>query len=211
MVDKVYPKWKETLMQAGANSSLGGTVKALLVDADAYTYDDAHQFLSDVASGARVATSAALTSKTFTAGVFKAGNTTFSLASGNPCEAVIIFIDTGSAATSQLAAYIDGKQRVDIAANAATSATSIVPEDLPADIASGATLTKISGTGPTTMTTTASASAGARALAVSAIGSGITAGAVYEYLTSGVNFPITPNGGDINLNFDTGANGIFAL
>jgi hypothetical protein len=61
------------------------------------------------------------------------------------------------------------------------------------------------------MTTTASASASARSVAVSAIGTGITAGAVYEYLTSGVNFPITPNGGDINLNFDTGANGIFAL
>jgi len=210
-MDRIYPKWKETVVQGGANSSLGGTVKALLVDVDDYTYDDSHQYLSDVPSGARVATSAALTSKTFTSGVFGAGNTTFSAVSGDPSEAVIIFIDTGSAATSQLVSYIDGKQRVDMAANASTSATSVVPEDLPADIASGATLTKISGTGPATMTTTSSASAGARTLAVSAIGTGITAGAVYEYLTSGVNFPITPNGGDINLNFDIGANKIFVL
>lgn len=98
-------------MQAASNSSLGGTVKALLVNTTGpgtnYTYDDAHQFLSDVPSGARISTSAALASKTFANGVFDADDTIFSAVSGDVSEAIILYIDTGVAGTSRLVAYID--------------------------------------------------------------------------------------------------------
>jgi hypothetical protein len=111
MANKLYPKWKEAVMQAASNSSLGGTVKALLVNTTGpgttYTYDDAHQFLSDVPAGARISTSGALANKTFANGVFDADDTTFPLVSGDVSEAIILYIDTGVAGTSRLVAYID--------------------------------------------------------------------------------------------------------
>jgi hypothetical protein len=44
---------------------------------------------------------------------------------------------------------------------------------------------------------------------VSALASGITAGAVYEYAVSGTNLPVTPNGGDISITWPVA--GIFSL
>jgi len=140
MANALYPLWKQELLQGSSNTSLTGNVKALLVNTTGagttYTYSAAHQFLSDVASGARIATSGNLTTKTYVNGVFKAANAVFSSVSGDISEAIIIFIDTGVAATSRLVFYQD---------------------------------------------------------------TGITGA------------PVTPNGGDIDLNFDSGSNGIFAL
>lgn len=109
MSNTVYPLWKQELMQGSPNTSLAGTVKAVLVDTGTYTYSAAHQFYSDL-SGV-VGSAVTLANKTFTNGVFK--NTeasTFSSVSGNSVEAVVIFIDTGVAGTSRLVAYIDTGQ-----------------------------------------------------------------------------------------------------
>jgi hypothetical protein len=103
-----YPKYKEALLTGAANSDpSAGTVKAVLVDGADYTYSAAHQFLSDIAAGGRVATSPAFTTKTFTNGLFDADDITFSGVTGDQSEIIVIYIDTGSAATSRLMLYID--------------------------------------------------------------------------------------------------------
>lgn len=108
MANVVYPLYKTAAYSGGANVSLTtGTVKALLVDLADYTYSAAHEFLSDVPAGARVATSPALSSKTLTGGVFDAADVAFTAVTGDQSEALILFIDTGSAATSRLLAFLD--------------------------------------------------------------------------------------------------------
>ena len=108
MANLIYPKYKEALIQGDANIELDGSnVKAILVDLADYTYSSAHNFLDDVAGAGIVATSANLSSKTTTDGVFDAANFSFTAVTGDVCEALIIYIDTGSSATSRLVAYYD--------------------------------------------------------------------------------------------------------
>jgi hypothetical protein len=107
MANAIYPKWKEAVIQGAANSSLAGNVKAVLVDLADYTYSAAHEFLTDVPAGARVATSANLASKTYTDGRFDTADFTFTAATGDPGEALIIYIDTGVAGTSRLVVFRD--------------------------------------------------------------------------------------------------------
>lgn len=107
MANALYPLWKEQLLQFTANNNLSaGTVKVALIDTGTYTYSAAHQFWSS-ASAASVGTPQTIGSKTFTNGVFDGANVTFTAVTGNSVEALIIYIDTGSAATSPLVAYID--------------------------------------------------------------------------------------------------------
>lgn len=105
MANAIYPKWKEAIMQAAANSSLTGTVKVALVDAGTYTYNAAHEFLTSLTG--RVGTDQTLGTKTYTDGTFDAADSVFTAVTGATVEAVVIYIDTGSAATSRLVAYID--------------------------------------------------------------------------------------------------------
>lgn len=105
MANALYPKWKEAIVQASSNSSLGGTVKVALVDTGTYTYSSAHEFQSSL-SGV-VGTAQTLGTKTYTNGVFDAADVTFTAVSGSSVEALVIYIDTGSSATSRLVAYID--------------------------------------------------------------------------------------------------------
>ena len=108
MSNAIYPKYKEACMGGEANISLtSGVVKVLLVDAADYTYTDTHQFLSDIPGAAIVSTSAALTTKSVTNGVFDADDALFSSVSGDQSEALIPYIDTGVAGTSRLVAYLD--------------------------------------------------------------------------------------------------------
>lgn len=135
MANAIYPKYKEAILQSAANSNMStGTVKVALIDLGTYTYSAAHEFFSSV-SGV-VGTPQTLTTKTFTNGVFDADDVTFPTVTGATAEALIIYIDTGTAGTSRLILFQD---------------------------------TNVTG------------------------------------------LPVTPNGGDINLVFDNGANRIFAL
>jgi hypothetical protein len=107
MANALYPKWKEQLLQFTANNNLSaGTVKVALIDTGTYTYNSANQFWSS-ASSASVGTPQTIGSKTFTNGVFDGADVTFTAVTGSSIEALIIYIDTGSAATSPLVAYID--------------------------------------------------------------------------------------------------------
>lgn len=135
MANAIYPLWKQELLQGSTNTSLGGTVKAALVDTGTYTYSSSHQFLSDLSG--TVGTAQTLASKTFINGVFKNGaTTTWPAVSGASVEAIVLYIDTGVAGTSRLVAFID---------------------------------------------------------------------------TGQTGLPVTPNGGDIIMTWDSGSNGIFAL
>jgi hypothetical protein len=70
---------------------LVATIKWVLVDGADYAANLAtDQFLSSVASGGRVATSAALANKTTTAGVFDADDPTLSTVTGDPSEALVL-------------------------------------------------------------------------------------------------------------------------
>ena len=105
MANAVFPKWKEAISQASANSALTGTVKVALVDTGTYTYSAAHEFLSSLTG--RVGTDQTIGTKTYTNGVFDGADVTFSAVSGASVEALVIYIDTGVAGTSRLVAYID--------------------------------------------------------------------------------------------------------
>jgi hypothetical protein len=111
MANKLYPKYKQALLGAGVNL-LTGTVKAQLVDTGAYTYSDAHSFLSDIPAAARFGTAATLANKTVVNGVFDADDALFtSVPAGTGTtdkeEAIVLFLDTGTPATSQLIYFID--------------------------------------------------------------------------------------------------------
>lgn len=105
MANALYPLWKAGLLQASANTALTGTVKVALVDTGTYTYSSADQFQSSL-SGV-VGTAQTLGSKTYTNGVFDAADVTFTAVSGATVEALVIYVDTGTPATSPLVAYID--------------------------------------------------------------------------------------------------------
>lgn len=106
MANALYPKWKEALLNGGSDSQLNGTVKVALIDLADYTYSAAHDFWDDASAGV-VGTPQTLGSKTFVTGLFDAADATFTAVSGDPCEAIIIYIDTGTPATSRLVAFLD--------------------------------------------------------------------------------------------------------
>lgn len=105
MANALYPKFKEKALQGLDLSAVN--VKALLVDLDDYTYSAAHEFLSDVPSGARIAASSNLTSKTFTGGVFDSADPSVTGVSGDEFEGLILYVATGDPATSRLIAFFD--------------------------------------------------------------------------------------------------------
>lgn len=107
MANAIYPKYKEALISGGSNVNLSsGTVKVALVDTGTYTYSASHDFYDDV-SAAVVGTPQTIGSKTVTSGTFDGADVTFSAVSGSSVEALVIYVDSGSAATSPLVAYID--------------------------------------------------------------------------------------------------------
>ncbi len=108
MANVIYPKFKQALLQGDISGGLDAVnVKAVMVDLADYTYSAAHDFLDDVPVAARVATSGNLASKTFTDGTFDCADFTFTAVTGDPVEALIIYHDSGSAATSYLIAFYD--------------------------------------------------------------------------------------------------------
>jgi hypothetical protein len=106
MANTVYPKYMEAVIQASSGSSLAGTLKAVLIDTADYTYSAAHDFYDDVSVGA-VGTPQTIGSKTYTNGLLDGADVTYTAVTGDPCEAVIIFLDTGTPSTSRLVAYLD--------------------------------------------------------------------------------------------------------
>ena len=107
MANAIYPKYKETILGAATNTNLlTGTVKVALVDTGVYTYSAAHQFVSSLSGVVGTAGTIGAT-KSVTNGLFDGGDVTFTAVTGNSAEALVIYVDTGTAGTSPLVAYID--------------------------------------------------------------------------------------------------------
>lgn len=108
-MSKLYPKGAEGLLD-GSIVLTTDTIKVAICRTDQYTQSDAHQFMSSVTKVQDL--SAALSSKSVALGVFDAADGTFSAVpaqGGNvPLDCLVIYKDTGSAATSRVIAYLDG-------------------------------------------------------------------------------------------------------
>lgn len=106
MANAIYPLYKQALLDASANVDINdGTVKVALVDTGVYTYSATDEFLTSLTGV--VGTAQTINNTTVTNGVFDGDDVTYTSVSGNTVEALVIYIDTGSAATSRLVAYID--------------------------------------------------------------------------------------------------------
>lgn len=106
MANAIYPLYKQALLDASANVDLNdGTVKVALIDTATYPYNAAHEFFSSV-SGV-VGTPQTIANTTVANGLFDGDNVTYTAVTGNSAEALLIYIDTGTAATSRLVAWID--------------------------------------------------------------------------------------------------------
>lgn len=109
MANAIYPLYKQALLDADANVDLDdGTLKVSLVDTGTYTYSAAHDFYDDLTG--EVGTAQTIANTTVAAGVVDGDNVTFTAVSGATVEALVLWLDTGTPATSRLVAYIDTGQ-----------------------------------------------------------------------------------------------------
>lgn len=107
MASGLYDKGREGFLDGSIDYDTDN-IKFVLGDSGAYTVSlTTHQFLSDIAAGARIATSGNIASKTVTAGVADAADLTFTAVSGVQSEFLAGYKDTGTAGTSRLIIYID--------------------------------------------------------------------------------------------------------
>jgi len=141
-------------------------------------------------------------------GVANASTLTFSSVTGNPCQAMALFKDTGTATTSKLIALISGDFIVTAAQTATSGATIIYVDKLPYGIAGSTVLTFSNGQAATL---SATANAGDRTLTISSLSGSVTQGSVALAPQISSGFPVTPNGNNIVVTWDTGTNKIFKL
>lgn len=106
MANAAYNPFKQQMLSGGIDLP-AGTVKALLVTS-AYVFSAAHEFVSELSGILTNGRSPALATKTVTNGVFDADNVTLpSVNSGQTAAAIIVYLDSGSDATSRLLAFFD--------------------------------------------------------------------------------------------------------
>lgn len=117
MANQLYGKGRQKFAE-GAIAWLTDNIKCVLVDTGAYTVAiDTDEFLSDIPGGARIATSGNLASKTTTLGVCDAADITFTAVTGTSIEALVVYKDTGVAATSPLIGYYDSATGLPLTTN----------------------------------------------------------------------------------------------
>lgn len=189
---KAFTSWSGASV-AAAIDLLTDTIKAVLVSS-AYTPNLAtHQFLSDVGANT-LGTAQTLGTKTVSGtGIFSSANPAFTgLPSSGTGKYILLYKDTGVAATSPILALYDGQVTVTAAAAAISTATTVIVDPLPAALANGTT---ILFSGGTTATLSAGAAANARSLTVTALPGAIAQGETGPALTSGANMPVTLTAG----------------
>ncbi len=125
-----------TILGALGNTAANGLWKVTVVNATQFSLDSStgngsysgggylvklsrDEFLSDVPSGARIANTT-LAGKTSTLGVAGASDATFTPATGNNIHGLILYKDTGSAATSPLLVWMDQVTGFPLATNGST-------------------------------------------------------------------------------------------
>lgn len=111
MANIIYPYYKQLLLSGGSNTSLNGSgttgVYVALLDSS-YTYNINHKFYSDL-TGIVDTDKEIATPKTFTNGVFKGADVSFTgIGSGISLKSLVIYIkNAGASTTWVLVAYID--------------------------------------------------------------------------------------------------------
>lgn len=132
MANGRYTKWIGAMLDGVATANwTSDTIKAVLLRSSAYTVDiDNDEFLDDIPGGAQVA-SCTLTGVTRLLGVIDCDDPSFGVVgAGAACDAIAIYKDTGSGATSRLLYYMDtfdagmpvtpdGASSIDVVINAA--------------------------------------------------------------------------------------------
>ena len=107
MANTLYDYCRQRFLEAQINW-MTDTVKVILVSTSAYTPQTVvHQYLADIPVSARIAGPITLTAKATTGGAADASDCTFTSVSGATINAIVIYKDTGTEATSPLIAYID--------------------------------------------------------------------------------------------------------
>lgn len=108
MANALYTSFKNAALGSGTPVDFDAdTIKVILADSADYTVNLAsHDYLDDVAGGARVAT-ATLSSKAVSGGAFDSADPTFTAVTGDVCELLLLYKDTGTESTSPLIAYYD--------------------------------------------------------------------------------------------------------
>jgi len=110
MAAEKFVKAKEKFL-TGAINLLTDDIKVVCVDHGVDTPNiETDEFLSDIAEGARIATTGNLANKSITGGVFDADPITMSAVVGDPFESIVMYKDTGDPATSPLIAYDDAAE-----------------------------------------------------------------------------------------------------
>lgn len=103
MANVLYDKGREGILDGSIDMT--GDVRVCLVKS-AYTFSAAHDLMDDVGANDN-GRSAALSGKSYAAGVFDAADTSLTATDADACEALVLFQHTGSDATARLIAYID--------------------------------------------------------------------------------------------------------
>ncbi|WP_151803698.1 hypothetical protein [Acinetobacter bereziniae] len=107
MANTLFDKARQRFLEGQINW-LTDTVKVLLVSTTAYTVNaSTHEFLSDISGSARIAGPVTLTGKSTAGGAADGADVTFTAVTGGAIGAIVIYIDSGSEATSPLIAYLD--------------------------------------------------------------------------------------------------------
>lgn len=120
MATAMYGKAREAFAN-GEIDWIDDAIKVVLVDTDTYTVSiDTDEFLDDIASGAQLAVSGALASKTNVLGVLDADDVVFEgvdQVSTEKIGGLVLFKDTGTASTSPLIAHIDNAPQLPVTPN----------------------------------------------------------------------------------------------
>lgn len=107
MANALYDRGRQGFL-AGDIDFDANDIRIILIDEADDTIDlAADEDLADRASGARVATSSALASKTTTAGVADAADKTWSAVTGDVSESIDMYQHTGTESTSLMICNVD--------------------------------------------------------------------------------------------------------
>ncbi|NWK74114.1 hypothetical protein HYG93_07400 [Acinetobacter sp. SwsAc6] len=106
MANTLYDTARKGYLE-GQFNWLSDTIKCILVSSGYAVQTGTHQYLSDISTSAIVAPAVVLSGKSTNGGAADANDVTFLTVAGSTVTAIILYVDTGTAATSPLLAYID--------------------------------------------------------------------------------------------------------
>lgn len=109
MASAIYPKYKDAVYSGLSNVDItGNNINISLIDTGVTTYSAANEFYANLDANGIIST-VTLTGNALNNGAFSAANTEFTSFSNTSvtCEAVIIWINTGSNSTSRLVAWLE--------------------------------------------------------------------------------------------------------